>query len=372
MAKFNEWVAVTDDTIAVVGGTPKNTKKLTGTRLGAILGLNKWKTPFGAWCEIMRVAEPPFEGNKYTEAGNVLEAKLIEFCKTEVSPHILTPEEHFKSKRKLYDHFPNEPVLGGMWDGLVFDDGEPIGIIEAKTSSRPQDWMQGVPLSYAIQGLTYAHLMGVTRVFFPVRFMEPGELDMFDNWLKKQITREAYDEFIATLECTPDNTVVYELNTETWTHEGQTVAQLLDSVLGWYEKHVVGNVSPPLDKKLDKEYLAIMGRNEVVDDSLEALAIEVAEIETKLEVLREQHGIDDLEKKLKALKDKRLKPALMERFTDTDDSVVGYGWQVTRSYAESIDKEAMAQDNILDKYTVSKPKYTLTKFKEKANGNSSR
>ena len=355
MAKFNEWVSITEDTVAVVGGTPKNTKKLTGTRLGAILGLNKWKTPFGAWCEIMRVAEPPFEGNKYTEAGNVLEPKLIEFCKTEVSPHILTPEEHFKSKRKLYDHFPNEPVLGGMWDGLVFDDGEPIGIIEAKTSSRPQDWMQGVPLSYAIQGLAYAHLMGVTRVFFPVRFMEPQDYEHPEQ-----------------LECTPDNTVVYELNTETWRYGNNDIASWLDNALVWYEKHVVGNVSPPLDKKLDKEYLAIMGRNEVVDDSLEALAIEVAEIETKLEVLREQHGIDDLEKKLKALKDKRLKPALMERFTDTDDSVVGYGWQVTRSYTESIDKEAMAQDNILDKYTVSKPKYTLTKFKEKANGNSSR
>ena len=335
MAKFNEWVSVTEDTVAVVGGTPKNTKKLTGTRLGAILGLNKWKTPFGAWCEIMRVAEPPFEGNKYTEAGNVLEPKLIEFCKSEVSPHILTPEEHFKTTRKLYDHFPNEPVLGGMWDGLVFDDGEPIGIIEAKTSSRPQDWVKGVPLSYAVQGLAYAHLMGVTRVFFPVRFMEPQDYD--------------HPELC---ECTPENTVVYELNTETWTHEGHTIEAMLAAVLAWYEACVVGNVSPPIDKVRDKEYLSIMGRNEVVDDSLEALAIEVAEIETKLEVLREQHGIDELEKKLKALKDKRLKPALMEQFTDTDETVVAYGWVLKRGYSESFDKEAMQADNVLDKYTV--------------------
>ncbi len=29
---------------------PRRPKKVTGTRFAAIMGLNKWTTPFNAWC----------------------------------------------------------------------------------------------------------------------------------------------------------------------------------------------------------------------------------------------------------------------------------------------------------------------------------
>ena len=76
MARTSNWIAFDDSHVAVdkINGKPK---KITGTRLGAVLNLNTWKTPFQAWCEITRVAEPPFEGNKYTEAGKAIEPKLI-------------------------------------------------------------------------------------------------------------------------------------------------------------------------------------------------------------------------------------------------------------------------------------------------------
>ena len=41
-----------DKTITIT--PPKRPKKITGTRLAAIMGLNKWTTPFNAWCAITR------------------------------------------------------------------------------------------------------------------------------------------------------------------------------------------------------------------------------------------------------------------------------------------------------------------------------
>ena len=47
-----------DKTITIT--PPKRPKKITGTRFAAIMGLNKWTTPFNAWCAITRTYEEPF------------------------------------------------------------------------------------------------------------------------------------------------------------------------------------------------------------------------------------------------------------------------------------------------------------------------
>lgn len=49
-----------DKTITIT--PPAKPKKITGTRFAAIMGLNKWTSPFNAWCAITRTYEEPFEG----------------------------------------------------------------------------------------------------------------------------------------------------------------------------------------------------------------------------------------------------------------------------------------------------------------------
>jgi hypothetical protein len=213
--------------------------------------------------------------------------------------------------------------------------------VECKTSSRPQDWVDGVPPKYAVQGLTYAHLDGLEHVYVPVRFMEPHEYD------KPELC-----------ECDDDNTQLYALKVS-----DSDIAEQIDEAMEWYEAHVVGNVSPAFDEKRHKEYLKIMRRNEVKCDGLEALAKQAAVLEAKIEVLREKAGLDALEKELKALKDKQLKPAIVAMFKDTDDTVAAYGWRVKRSESSTIDKESMEADGVLGKYTVTTARYTLTKEK---------
>lgn len=360
MANFKPWEPVGKNTIAVVGGPTKNPKKVTGTRLGAILGANKYKTEFEAWCEITRVGEQPFEGNKFTEAGSAIEPALIEFCKTEVSPYIVTPREWFgKTTQEMgYDHFPDQPIFGGMWDALVLDapfkkGGKPLGVVEAKTSSRPQDWLEGVPASYAIQGVSYAWLMGVDRVFFPVRFMEPGDYEAPEK-----------------CECTEDNTVVYELRVSEWLWGNNSIDSLMTNAQGWYDGHVVGNESPAFDPKKDADILKVIRKSEVKSDSLEALAKKAVVLEAKIEAAKEKAGLAALEKELKALKEKQLKPAMVELFKQPkyakQETIVAYGWSVKKGSESYIDKEAMEQDNVLEKYTKERDKFTMTK--EKSNG----
>ena len=68
-----------DKTITIT--PPKRPKKITGTRFAAIMGLNKWTTPFNAWCAITRTYEEPFEDTIYTVAGKTIEPKQAEFMK---------------------------------------------------------------------------------------------------------------------------------------------------------------------------------------------------------------------------------------------------------------------------------------------------
>ena len=354
MANFRNWTYDADPTrISAVEGAPSNPKKLTGSRFGAVVGLNAWKSPFEAWCEVCRVGEQPFEGNKYTEAGNAIEPKLIEWCKAEVSPYIYTPEEFYgvkDAKRHTGYDFYDHPIFGGMWDAIVLDaplgKGKVIGYIEAKTSSRPQDWQHGVPDSYAVQGLEYCVLDGASRVFFPVAFLEDKDY-------------ENPSAFV----CTDDNTFVYECDVDGWrSNDGRTIVELMDYGQEWWVNHVEGNVSPCFDEKADKKILAVIRKNEIKCDSLEGLAKQAAVLEAKIELIKQENGLAELEKLLKKVKE-QVKVGIVERFTATDEVVSAYGWKVKKSTSETVDKAELREAG-LERFIHTEDKYTMTKEKE--------
>ena len=347
MTKFLPWEYASSNTIRVADGPVLNPKKITGTRLGAIAGLNHWKSPFGAWCEICRVAEEPFEENKYTNAGIAIEPKLIAWCKENISPHVVTPNEWFKTTQKLYDHFPKTPIFGGMWDALILDGplgrGKPIGVVEAKTSSRPQDWVDGVPDTYAAQGLMYAALIGVDRVFFPVALL--GDSDYDDPGLFK---------------CDDTNTLCPELKTSKTKIRGMSIEEIMERATVFWRTRVVGNESPEFDETADAVFLKILRKSDVPNDNIELLALRAAEVTEKIEAIKSKTELLVLEKELEGLK-KQIKPAIIELFKDTDEVVASHGWKVKRSAKSVIDKEALESDNLLEKYTKTEISYTLTK-----------
>ena len=106
---------------------PSKPKKITGTHFPTVLGVNPFSSPFEVWCRCTRTYEIPFEGNKYTNAGQVIEPKVFDFLRKSMGfgSRVITPEDvygkdHFK--KTWGDFYPNTPIFGGMWDALIMGD----------------------------------------------------------------------------------------------------------------------------------------------------------------------------------------------------------------------------------------------------------
>lgn len=156
---------------------PKKPKKITGTRFAAIMGKNTWNTPFKTWCEITRTYEEPFEDTVYTIAGKTIEPKQAEYMRRAYfmtglkTPTDIFGENYFK--RTFGDFFKDEPIFGGMWDYLLYDEsGKPTTVLEMKTTKRSEDWENDIPEYYALQAALYAYLLGVDSVMMVASFLE--------------------------------------------------------------------------------------------------------------------------------------------------------------------------------------------------------
>ena len=167
-----------DDRKHIVIEPPKRTKKITGHRFPSILELNKYQTPFGAWCEITGLVTLPFEDNKYTIAGKTIEPKQIDYAKQKF-PNILSMEEYYGNSIDDY-RYSNFKDLGRIFDGVrdfvsVKNDGKTIAMVgECKTSSKPQDWANNnVPVDYLCQGMLYSYLDKLDKILYVSSFLQP-------------------------------------------------------------------------------------------------------------------------------------------------------------------------------------------------------
>ena len=116
-----------DHTITV--DPPKRPKKITGTRLASILGLNKWSTPFATWCEITKTYQEPFEDTIYTIAGKTIEPKQAEYAR-KYATNLITPTDVYGKdyfNKTFGDFFPEDSSI--MKNGVpIFTNGKLIYI----------------------------------------------------------------------------------------------------------------------------------------------------------------------------------------------------------------------------------------------------
>jgi len=327
---------------------PKNPKKCTGTRFAAVLGLNKWTTPFNAWCAITRTYEEPFEDTIYTIAGKTIEPKQAAFIAEEYFwEKMLTPEDKYGKdyfKKTWGDFFPDEPIFGGMWDYLFVDDnGNPKEVLEMKTTKRAEDWIDDIPEYYAMQAALYAYLLGVDDVMMVCTVLEEKDYEDPESFV---VTKEnTFRRGFKVSERYPD------------------MNKIIRKVEKWWKEHVIGGTSPEYDEKKDADILKELRKNNLNPESdLEELVTEAEELEEKLAKIKEKTDAD--EKRLKVLKN-QIKEASVKQFRDGDKSVVIHGarydWTTSRSVSRSIDEDAMQQDGILDKYkTIEKETIKLT------------
>ena len=337
-----EWLK--DNKIQVA--PPKRPKKITGTRFATILGLNPWSTEFEVWCEITKTYSKPFEDTIYTIAGKTIEPKQAEYMKRSYFMHNLkTPTDIFGENyfAKTYgDFFKNEPICGGMWDYLLYENGKPTTVLEMKTSKRVEDWSGDVPEYYALQASLYAYLLGVDNVIMVASFLSDGDYTEPDKFVPNA-----------------NNTIVVPFKVS---ERYPNFPELMCKVEKWWNDHVVTGISPAFDEKKDAEILKALRTNHLTPDSdIEALVKEAEGL--KEDIDRLYAPITPLENRLKVVTD-LIKQHALNQFRDGDErvSVKGskYEWNVSRTESSEIDREGLKAAGLLEQYTKPKTSYRIT------------
>lgn len=365
--------------IVLTNGEPRSKLKVTGTRLAGILGLNKWNTPFQMWCEITKAARPPFEDTIYTLAGKAIEPKQIAWTKEQISENIKSPEEFFGNRYNdvKYDFYPEEKIYGGMWDAkLVRPSGKVSDIFEYKTTKRAEDWLNGPPVYYLIQVLEYAYLESfkqksfVKRVNLVVSFLEDDDYNHPEDFVVTDENTQIFTYDVAKTAFDDEGNVynIDEIDDEQKPFV-YTISDLIQKVNVWYDKHIRTGVSPEFDEIRDKEYLDILRtskpQNDLDDNDLVAKANSLV---AQINEIREQTGLDNLEKQLKAC-EAGIKEQLTSQMGENDTKAVLGNYTLSKTIKEvvSYDVESMERDGVLTKYEIRENKETLTLRKKKEN-----
>lgn len=325
---------------------PLKTKKITGTRFATVLGLNPWSTEFEIWCAVTKLYEAPFEDSIYTKAGKAIEPKQSEYMKNSYGMDIISPTDVWGKdyfKKTWGDFFPDQPILSGMWDFLLKgEDGKTEAVLEMKTTKRAEDWKDDVPEYYALQAALYAYLLGVDDVIMVASFLEEKDY-------------ENPDEFKPSAK----NTITVEFKvSERYPDFKEKVAR----VEKWWNDHVVTGISPQFDEKRDAEILKALRTSTLSPDTdIKALIDEGEKLKKEIDDVAS--SITDKEKRLKEIND-IIKQKAVEEFKDGDTKVEvkgeKYVWVVSRSERVDIDRAALENDGLLDKYSKTSETYRLT------------
>lgn len=329
-------------------------KKITGTRLGSILGFNVWNTPFKTWCEMTKVYKEPFEDTIYTIAGKVIEPKIIKYLKTKLyAGEVVDGEEYFGKHlfNMRFDYYPQEPIFGGMWDALLLSKKtkKPVGVIEIKTSKRAEDWETDIPLYYKAQAMLYAHLLGVKTIYFAVAFLNDEDYEDPSKF-------EATDETVKIISFRLDE---------------DKIKAYMDLATSWYNDHIINGISPVWDDKKDNDILKELRTNIV-----ETPPVELEELLKIVDDLKPQ--IEELEDKQKVLKktQETIKEYLLLQFGKTDTKVTvdskKYTIEVSKSSKTDFkfNMEQFQAENIelYNKYLQEETKETIRQTIKKRKG----
>ena len=348
---------------------PKKPKKISGTFFPTVLGFDPWKTPFEAWCKSTRTFEQPFTGNKYTNAGQIIEGKVFEFLRTSlgygnrvVTPTDLYGEDYFKRTRG--DFFPDDTIFSGMDDALIYDETMTHFeyVVEVKTvqvdgrsGTLEERWKDGKAPDYqALQASLYAHKRGIDKVLMVAVALEDkkGDYEHPEQVVPSFANSNVYIDEFKVSERYPN----FDL--------------YIEKATNWWNNHVLTGISPEFDEKKDAEILNALRTNCVeIPTDISSLLKKTEELKT--EITEITCKIADKEKELKAITDE-IKTFAMKQFRDGDNKVSikgkDYEFVLSKTNSAELDTKSLAQDmgeDFMNKYTKQKTSYRLTTSKIK-------
>lgn len=157
-------------------------KGIGGSDIAAILGMDKYKTPFKVWYDKV-FGSPRFE-NKYTKAGIYLEDSVCQMFLNEFDEAVCeSPETKVHPK---YDF-----ILGNI--DRIIDFGKEKAVLEIKTT---QEFIEEIPQYWYLQLNWYMNICGIDRGYiawlergldFHYREFERNE-EIFNDCLSEAVT----------------------------------------------------------------------------------------------------------------------------------------------------------------------------------------
>ena len=326
---------------------PRKPKKITGTRFGAILDVNRWATPFEAWCAITRTYEEPFVDTKYTKAGKVIEPKQAEYVASKfpfakvVSPTDIYGSDYFR--QTWGDFFPENPVFGGMWDFLFADSRDvPQGVIECKTTKRAEDWTDDTPEYYALQAALYATLKGLDSVTMVCSILEDSDYDHPEEFIPDDSNTFFRSFFVS--------------------ERYPNMRELMQRGYDFWQEYVVRGISPPYDERKDCKILKELRKNNISPESdISALVAEAEALMRDIAGMKEH--LKPREDRLKTVTT-LIKEYGVGQFREGDTQVVIPGrsgdFVITKTIKTDVDKTALEEAGLLEQYSKTSESYRIT------------
>ena len=338
---------------------PKKTKKLTGTRFASVLGYDPWNTAFKTWCAVTKTYEEPFEGNKFTHAGEVIEPKVFDFLRKSMGfgSYLRTPTDIYGKdyfKKTYGDFFPDNPIFGGMWDALIYgEDYKPEYVVEVKTvqvdgrsGSLEERWKDGeAPHYQALQASLYAYLLGVDNVIMVSVSLEDkkGDYEHPEQVVPSFANGNVYIDSFKISERYPQ----FDL--------------YIEKAMNWWNIYVAKGISPDFDEKKDADILKALRTNSLNPTTDISSLLQEGEA-LKAEIDAVTSTIEDKEKRLKVISE-QVKAYALTQFRDGDKKVDLTGnrlkWTLSRTVSDKFDDKAFKKVNPEEYAKFLKPTETL-------------
>lgn len=247
-------------------------KKITGSRIGAVLGHDSYKTPFQIWCEIFGFFKSE-SSDYFLKAGSEIESKLRLYAEKKFNKKFIS----YSPEVCGFDVFKNEKIFGGIPDGEEYVDGKLVSILEIKTASFDKfawkvknnefdlvigndgkpivskkgagllKWFKNgeviIPENYKDQLSLYLYLRGISKGYFCVCFVKEKDYENPSsvNFMSEFNNYRGYDLENISISSEEHILVWYE-----HTIDLEEYGKQIKKAQEWYEEHIFKGVSPKM------------------------------------------------------------------------------------------------------------------------------
>lgn len=287
-------------------------RKITGTMMAGILGISPWSTPFQVACNLLGLGSEDISYKSSVITGRRLEPVIINYVAREYEAQGLFLSADDVFEKRIGDHSSwasdfDSDIFAGHVDGIVMKDDGSDFILEIKTSSNLESWLNGVPEYYYWQVALYNHFITKKDKAYVVLGMV--DQDTYKNpqsWIPSDRTVKMYAMDI----------------------DQDIVSEKIEEVREWYDKYVAKGITPPYnpDNPGDVElynHLALLAKDvEVIKLDVDYLFKVNSEIKNHEAALQDRY----LEKKnyTAALKDYMISHNLTTLNTECAQARISY------------------------------------------------